>query len=133
MLRTVDIEAVWPRVEESARATLIDPEELSADDMREACAAGEWICAECDEGILTYRVWVNPKTSFRELIIWFGVSETDSGAFARALPDLHRVRADLGCVNIVYYTNKPGMMRLGRSLGARVRNIEMVIPGEGMH
>lgn len=132
-LRSASIDDIWPEIESSVRATLTDPEELSADDMREACAAGEWCCAECDEGFLTFRVWVNPKTSMREFVIWFANSNTTAGAFARALPDLRKAAVDLGCTNIVWYTNKPAWLRLARQVGARVRNIELVVPVGGLH
>jgi len=131
MLRTVPIDVAWPRIEATARALLTDPEEASADDLYNACANGDAICCEADDGIVVFTVRVNTRTDQRELLVWFCCSEHDPGAFMRTLPDVKKVGRDLRCVNIIFYSTRAGWMKLARAAGGRVRNIEFVIPIAG--
>jgi hypothetical protein len=133
MFRQVDIDSVWDRIEPVASRFMVDPDESSPDDMRDACRAGEWLCAAHEDCLIVCKVKVNPKTDQREFVVWWAQREGEAGAFLRAMPDVRKAARQFACANIVFYSTRPGWFRMAPKAGFRCRNVEWVMPLEGLH
>ena len=110
-LNRLDIDLVWEDFRALAEPAMAG-EDDGADDIREACRAGEaWLFGDA-EGYLVLQYQLRPATRSMQLLVWVAVSRGARGCIGRQLPFVEELGRRLGASRVLFRTRRKGFDRI---------------------
>lgn len=122
----VKITGIWPLIQDQV-AAIMDGENITPDEIRLECEAGNAACFASKDGVVIVRHEAIPRGDGKtQLFIVLGVSMTaEHGAYRRQRDALDQIARDLGASRIVFNTSRIGWARLLED-GWRVAHVQWV-------